>query len=164
MNCKSGIYAIVNIKNNNLYIGSAVNIEQRWWQHRSDLRTKVHRNKHLQHSWNKYGEEIFVFLRIEECEKESLIQREQYYIDTMNPEYNILRVANSQLGLKRSAESCKKMSDSKKGKPSNFKGNPSPMKGKHHSEKTRIKMSLSHTGVPHPFKIKKRAEKINNDM
>jgi group I intron endonuclease len=163
MNCKSGIYAIINIVNNRWYIGSAVNVERRWYRHRSDLRTQVHINRHLQRSWNKYGEQAFVFLFLEECEKNDLLKREQYYIDLVNPGFNILKIAGSQLGIKRSLETRKKMSDAKKGKPSNFKGKSSSMKGKkrpkeicqrlselrmgkHHTEETKQKISESQRG------------------
>lgn len=37
--------------------------------------------------------------------------REQYYIDTLKPEYNICKIAGSSLGVKHSAESNKKKSD-----------------------------------------------------
>jgi len=30
----------------------------------------------------------------------ALIEREQYYIDLLNPEYNILKIAGSRLGVK----------------------------------------------------------------
>jgi group I intron endonuclease len=40
-----------------------------------------------------------------------LIEREQYYIDTLNPEYNILKVAGSLFGYKHTIESLQKMSE-----------------------------------------------------
>lgn len=41
---------------------------------------------------------------LEYCDKDKVIEREQYYIDLMKPEYNILRVARSRLGHKESEE------------------------------------------------------------
>lgn len=37
-----------------------------------------------------------------------MIEREQYYIDTLNPEYNILKIAGSPLGYKHSEETIAK--------------------------------------------------------
>jgi len=36
--------------------------------------------------------------------KNLLIEREQYYLDNLKPEYNILKIANSRLGSKQSEQ------------------------------------------------------------
>lgn len=41
---------------------------------------------------------------LEYCAPEECIKREQYYIDTFKPEYNILKVAGSTLGYKHTEE------------------------------------------------------------
>lgn len=38
-----------------------------------------------------------------------LLEREQYYIDTLNPEYNILKIAGSRLGVKHTLEVIEKI-------------------------------------------------------
>lgn len=86
---KSGIYKIVNIKNNKIYIGSSKNIENRWKEHTTSLRRNKHINCILQRAWNKYGEDSFEFQTLENCSQEQLFEREQYYIDELKPEYNI---------------------------------------------------------------------------
>ena len=85
----SVIYCIINLKNNKRYIGSSKNIRQRLWYHRAELRHNNHENPHLQASWNKYGEDNFDYYIIEFCDEKTLLEREQNYIDTMKPEYNI---------------------------------------------------------------------------
>ena len=85
----SGIYCIINLKNGNRYIGSSKNIRQRLWSHRAELRHNKHENSHLQAAWNKYGEQNFDYYVIEVCDKDKLLEREQEYINTMKPEYNI---------------------------------------------------------------------------
>lgn len=85
----SGIYCIINIYNGKRYIGSSKNIRERLWGHRASLRHNKHCNSHLQNSWNKYGEKNFDFYVIEKCPEEKLLEREQFYIDTINPEYNL---------------------------------------------------------------------------
>lgn len=76
-----GIYKIENSLNNQVYIGSSTDIEKRIKQHKYRLRKDVHENQYLQRAWNKYGEENFVFLEIMELPFNSLIEREQYWID-----------------------------------------------------------------------------------
>ena len=80
MERKSGIYMILNKANNKIYIGQSVDVNQRWKQHKADLRHKNHENKHLINSWHKYGEESFEFILLCECEESQLNTMEQYYI------------------------------------------------------------------------------------
>ena len=61
-----GIYKIINVVNNKFYVGSAVNFTARKRKHWWALRSQRHANKHLQAAWNKYGEEYFKFLIVEE--------------------------------------------------------------------------------------------------
>lgn len=82
MDIISGIYSITNKINGKIYIGSSKNIYCRKTQHYSELRGRYHENIFLQRSWNKYGEENFVFNLIEEVsDVTKLYEREQYYID-----------------------------------------------------------------------------------
>lgn len=52
---KSGIYMIINNINEKKYIGSAKNIDKRWYEHRYTLNKNCHDNSLLQNAWNKYG-------------------------------------------------------------------------------------------------------------
>lgn len=52
---------------------------------------------------------------LEYCDRLNVIEREQYYLDTLKPEYNILKTAGSSLGFYLSEESKAKISSSKKG-------------------------------------------------
>lgn len=61
----SGVYAIVNIINDKLYIGSAVNICKRWQSHTHYLNSNRHANKYLQRSWNSYSKRNFIFTVVE---------------------------------------------------------------------------------------------------
>jgi group I intron endonuclease len=118
---KSGIYLIKNIINNKVYIGSAVNIDRRWEQHKKLLKKGKHHSCHLQLAWNKYGEQNFKFEILEEVSNPlHLVSYEQVYLDyhkSYEDErgYNICKVAGSPLGLRRSEEAKKKMSEAKTG-------------------------------------------------
>jgi group I intron endonuclease len=143
---KSGIYKIQSIiKPNKVYIGSAVDINLRKWQHFNDLKKNKHGNGKLQNHYNKYGKDDLQFYFLLGCDKEDLIKTEQYFIDSYNPFFNICKKAGSSLGLKRSEETRKKIGDFWRGKTSQFKG-------KMHTEEAKLKNSLAHKNKPSPRK------------
>lgn len=118
MKVKSGVYIIKNIVNGKIYIGSSVNVFKRWTQHRYKLNKGNHANKHLQRAWNKYGISEFEFSILElinNPSKEILIELEQKYLDehkSFNKDvgYNILKKADSSLGVKMTKETKNKLS------------------------------------------------------
>jgi group I intron endonuclease len=119
---KTGIYKITNKKTKKIYIGSSINVFRRWVEHKVKLNKNTHINNKLQNSWNKYGDDNFTFSIIEECEKDQLIVREQFYLDKLlkssDPDsfffnkmgYNILTRAGNTLGYKFSESTKNKMS------------------------------------------------------
>src|ERR1700723_3186711 len=80
---KSGVYAIVNLVTDKIYIGSALVIRARLFAHRSILRRGVHDNSYLQRAWNKFPEKFWLFKVVEVCIPKRLMKREQYYLDTL---------------------------------------------------------------------------------
>lgn len=79
-----GIYKIVCIKTNRVYVGSSINITNRWKDHLWLLKNNVHHSKALQNAWNKYGNSQFSFEILEELESNTnIIEREQYWIDKL---------------------------------------------------------------------------------
>jgi group I intron endonuclease len=58
----------------------------------------------------KHGYSVFKLEILEYCEINNTIDREQYYINKLRPEYNILNYAASSLGFKHSEETKLKMS------------------------------------------------------
>lgn len=105
---RSGVYKIVNVVNNKLYVGSSIDYKARKASHLRDLKEGTHHCIYLQRAYNKYGRASFKFFLLEKCTADMLIEREQFYLDTLNPEYNTFRVAGSSLGYKRSEESKEK--------------------------------------------------------
>jgi group I intron endonuclease len=88
-----GIYTIRNTVNGKLYVGSTrKNFSHRWTSHRSDLRRNTHHSPKLQHAWNKYGMAAFEFIVLEILkDKDHVLDREQLWINLLDPEYNIVR-------------------------------------------------------------------------
>lgn len=81
-NTKTGIYKITNINNNKSYIGQSVDIAARWKQHikrgcgaDTPTRNKLYPAMMDEGVWN------FTFELLEECKKEELDSREDYYQD-----------------------------------------------------------------------------------
>jgi len=144
MENKSGIYQITCTENNKVYIGSAVNLNKRKNGHFETLKKNIHKNKHLQNAFNKYGLEKFVFDILEIVEdKNQLINREQHWISFTKCYHNKIgfnrcSVAGSTLGLKHSLEAREKRSLINKGNKFNL--------GKKASEETRGKILLAHKG------------------
>ena len=94
-----GIYAILNKKNGDCYIGSAKVLVSRFVQHRRDL--MLGRSFPLiQAAWNEFGKDAFVFKILETVQssgidhiwsdefEEELRKCEQYWIDLKSPKYN----------------------------------------------------------------------------
>lgn len=149
----SGIYLILNTINNHRYIGSAVNLQNRLREHRRMLRNGTHKNPHLQAAFNHYGEDAFVTGVIELVEqKAQLLEREQFHIDTSKPEYNIVKVAGSNLGKVMSEASRRRMSVAKRDK-----------KRKPHSEEAKAKMVASKLGKKRPNMVNHPVSQATRD-
>lgn len=115
---KGGIYNI-HFTNNptDLYIGSAINFSERKIRHKHHLKKQIHKNIHLQRIYNKYGCNSFVFEVIEVVDDFNLlIEREQYYINTLNSTLNILRLAGNCIGFRHDESTKEYLSSINKGK------------------------------------------------
>jgi len=108
-------------------------------------------NAILKHGYSNFQLEI-----LEYCTKENAINREQYYIDLLKPEYNLNSIAGSRLGSIHSEETKRKMSNSAQGRKlteqtKNLlslanKGMNNPNFGKTHSAETKALISLARLG------------------
>jgi len=160
---RSGIYVIINKVNGKFYIGSAVNLKNRWSAHKQRLFKGIHHSLHLQCAWNKYGGENFYFGVLEPVENKScLISREQYWMDELHPEYNICPTAGNSLGFRFTEEQKHKRSEAQKGKHHSDETRhkmSEAKKGKHLSKETKQKMSEAQRGENNPmYKQAKRWE------
>lgn len=76
------IYKIINDINNKVYIGKTLEtIEKRWQQHCKDFQKESENSRPLYRAMNKYGIEHFSISLVEECDKDSLSEKEKYWIE-----------------------------------------------------------------------------------
>jgi len=119
-----GVYEIRCRTNGRIYVGSSIDVEARWKNHRCKLRVGSHGNIHLQRAWDKHGEEDFEFEVVEECGGEAQYDKEQARFDMYNWEvlFNIAKDAHrgagrwGRLGRTNSPEHCAKISAALKGR------------------------------------------------
>ena len=164
-----GIYMIQNKVNNKMYIGQAVDIEDRWKAHRSGLRGDYHDNTHLQNSWKRDGEENFEFTILLECEESDLNMYEEYYIFdlmTFDPRVGYNKNYGGKSG-RPTAETKRKLSESAKGRQFSEETRrklSETKKGKQLSEETKRKISEANKGKKGYWYGKQLSEETKRKM
>lgn len=130
------------------YIGSAIDFNTRYRKHKWYLKDGTHVNRHLQRAWNNCN--IINYEIIEYCIPDNILEREQYYIDTLKPHYNICRQrVNNRLGTKHTEETIKKMSQTQKNS---------------WTEEKRKRMSVARKGMRHNIKNRKITDEIVQEI
>lgn len=122
------IYKISNNIDDRVYIGSTINLNKRWNEHRKDLSNNRHQNIHLQRFANKYGLDSLKFDILELVDDNIILVREQYHIDNTKHLFNISTCATA------------------------------PMKGKTHTIESLAKIAQRSAGVNNPMYGKKRPQ------
>jgi len=154
----SGIYRLNNLITGKSYVGSSVNLAGKFSIYYSkkamlsklSTSTSIIYNAILKHDYANFSLDI-----LEYCDINIVIEREQYYMDLLKPEYNILKLAGSRLGKKQSEEVKQLISDGLKGRKFSKDcvvkmkiaaklrlGNKTSFFGKTHSIETKYKISL----------------------
>ena len=155
---KSGVYRWVNNINKKSYVGSGVNLARRFsfyfllsgkilavvtaTKGESNLNRRKRGRSHIYNALLEYGYSKI----LEYCDPSKCIEREQYYLDRLKPEYNILKYAGSCLGRLQSKEARQKISESKKGSK-HSEGTLEKFRARAHSEEIRKKISEAMEGV-----------------
>lgn len=139
----SGIYYILNIITNKIYIGQSKNIRNRWYRHRKEHK---YRKSNIYASMRKHGFEKFRFGILLKCNIDELNKWEKFYItifDSVQNGYNLTyggdscimsietrnKISKSKMGMLHSVETKTKMSNDRRG--ANH-----PLYGKQHSKAT----------------------------
>jgi len=162
----SGIYKIKCLKNEKIYIGSSFNIIKRIDNHFKKLKNKNHINRHLQASYDIYGEDNFTWEILEQCDVEFLLDREQFWMDktkcydrTLG--FNNCMKSDRPSGYKHTEEAKLKISELKSGRKLSQEHIDKIAKsntGKKRSEEYKRKMSESRLGEKNPMFGKKQDE------
>ncbi len=87
----AGIYQIVNLLTGKVYIGSSINIDERWRLHRKQLKRGNHHSYKLQWAFNdgsQFNWEILETVEVS-TDRECLLLLEQIYLDYYRPFYNV---------------------------------------------------------------------------
>ena len=133
---KSGVYRWTNLISGKSYVGSSINLRARFLNYYNlAYLTKYASKSNICKAFLKYGYSNFKLEILEYCDSDLVVAREQYYIDSLKPEYNILKLAGSSLGYKHTAESLAKMRNRVISEESLAK-----WKGPKHSEETKAKL------------------------
>jgi len=120
LNNQAVIYIYQYIKDKSkIYIGSTCNINKRITLHRSSVKNgnracpKFY-NYIEKHGWDNFRLGILEYIKIYELNnkdkheiKRVILDREQYYLDILNPSLNINKAARSTLGYKHTEEKRK---------------------------------------------------------
>ena len=111
---KSGVYMWTNLINGKRYIGSSVNLKRRFLEYYNVNRLLNAVSMTISKALLKHGYSNFSLEILEYCSPDELMAREKYYLDSLKPEYNILKEP----------------------------GSPSRGSGWKHTEETKLKLSL----------------------
>jgi group I intron endonuclease len=103
-NKKSGIYMLTNKINNKRYIGSAIDLNKRISRYFQKSYLLKNKNFLIVKAIKKYGISNFYISILEYTNPlvSDLLKQEQYWLDQIRPEYNILKIAGNSLGYKHS--------------------------------------------------------------
>lgn len=82
----TGIYKIT--IHNKSYVGSSVSIKHRLKHHLWSLNSLTHHNRTMQNLYNKYGKASIGYEILELCNEDELLERELFYIQSLNPYMN----------------------------------------------------------------------------
>ena len=158
---KSGIYKWTNKLTNDIYIGQSVNLGNRFIKYFNLSYLKNRETLVISRALIKYGYTNFSLEILEYCDIADLTEREQYYLDKLNPKYNTLKIAGSSSGHKLTEETKIKISKALKGV---YAGENSYWYGRSLSEETKKKMSLNQVGENNPLFGKTHSEETKELM
>lgn len=151
-----GIYGIQNIITKKIYIGSTINLYNRWSVHISDLKLEKHYNTKLQEDFNTYGEKNFKVIQLEEVWlEEFLLERENYWIFYYKDNcYNTFNADHSTIVDEQFRKNCSERFKSENNPMRkyniDFSGEKNPHYGKKHSEETLKLLSSLKKGENNP--------------
>jgi group I intron endonuclease len=131
-----------------IYIGQSIDISKRFINYFNPSYIKSKNSFIISRALIKFGYSNFSMTILEYCDKSDLILREQYYLDRLNPKYNILKIAGSSRDFKHSKETKTKISKSLRGI---YIKEKSALFGRIHTNETKKLMSLKKAKYNNPM-------------
>jgi group I intron endonuclease len=113
----------------------------------------------------KYGHSAFTLEILEYCEPSETIAKEQYFIDLLKPQYNILLIAGSSYGHRRTDETKLKISQFRTGSVTSQETKnkiAEAILGRIHSAETLAKMKNRVLSDSHLVKLRSHLAKLNS--
>ena len=159
LNNKAAIY-IYNSKDNKYsYIGSTVNLAARISSHRSRISNwDKYKNTNssllyktiIKYDWTNFQLGVLEYIDLshitnDKDKRQIILNKEQFYIDKINPSLNSCKIANSPLGIKRNLAFSIKMSKARRGKGKKWNINKNKII-KIVTETTKSKIALNNQG------------------
>jgi group I intron endonuclease len=155
---KAGIYMWKHIESGKVYIGSAVDLSRRLTQYFSIKYLQKNKTMHIcnalaSHGYLAFSLTICEYIDISNLSKKEanklILEKEQFYLDNLKPDYNINLIAGSRLGALHSEDSIARMSEIQRNIDRTAMNNPMygkigdnhPRFGKSHTIDSRTKIS-----------------------
>jgi len=173
----NGVYQLINAYNGKSYVGSCASktfMYERLIHHRSNLLDDKHPNPILQRAVNKYSILCFYVKILVICNENDCLKHEQFWIDKLEPEYNIAKVAGNTKGIivsdKRKEKQRASMKRFYKQHPEALEKLRNERLGKKRSKKTALKIALFQLGRKHSWETRQlmaesapKRKVLNND-
>lgn len=159
---KAGIYMWTNKLTGQIYVGQSVDLSKRFIKYFSLSYIESRKELIISRALIKYGYSNFSVTILEYCNESELDFKEQHYFDTLNPQYNIQKIAGgSSKGLILSEETKAKISKSLKGV---YVADKAYWYGRSMGEETKKLMSLKRSGELNPLYGKFHSEQTKELM
>lgn len=133
---KSGIYMLTNKIAKKIYIGQSKDLSKRLKNYLNLSYLKSKASLTISRALLIYGYSNFSLTILEYCEISELLTREQFYLDKLKPQYNILKIAENSKNSKHSEYTKARISKSLKGI---YEKENLMKQGRKHFEDTKLK-------------------------
>jgi len=135
---RSGVYRLINLSNGKSYIGSSINLSRRFTQYFYLNHLLRNTCMPICSALLKYGYSNFSLVILEYCDPSECLARENHFLASLKPEYNIAKDAQAPFFNRlHTPETKAKMSEAQA--------------GRNHTPETRGLMSILKTGENNPM-------------
>lgn len=158
---KSAVYIFMKTcEKKSFYVGASLQLRNRLSNHRSRINnwnkdyynnngSLLFYNSVLKYGWNNFKFGILEYVNLsdnKDINKSVLLQREQYYLNVINPSLNVCKIAGSSLGVKHGISFSVNLSKARRGKKIKTK-KLKTIKVRVITSDTRLKLSSRSIGI-----------------